>query len=223
MEYGDIINIVTSVVVCISTVISVIIAVIAIMQTKKQIELSNKQNLFKDRIRLYLLFKGLENLYKENKKEIESQKEDNIYFNYEFLFYGMINNSYLESIGNVMKNPLQNPEQKNFLQALEKLQNNAEEMKFLFNGEIGSDIKRFIMAYAELLMSLYKYKILLYKMEEYAKSFPYVDINKAGEDMKEKEHRKSMFKCFDKINDAYKKLESYDIESELTKKIELNI
>ena len=108
-------NIITSIIVCIATVISVIIAAIALVQTKKQVELSNKQNLFKDRIKSYLLIKALTNLYINNREEIEGEKEDNIYFNCEFLFYQMINNSYVENMGNVMSNPLHNPEQKEFL------------------------------------------------------------------------------------------------------------
>ena len=50
----------------------------------------------------------------------------------------MINNSYLENMGNVMSNLLHNPEQKEFLKSLEELRNNAEEMRFLFKGNIGS-------------------------------------------------------------------------------------
>ena len=99
MTAETITNIITSIIVCIATVLSVVIAVIALIQTKKQIEVSNKQNLFKARIKSYLLVKALINLYRNNREEIEGEKEDNIYFNCEFLFYQMINNSYLEIWG----------------------------------------------------------------------------------------------------------------------------
>lgn len=66
---------------------------------KKQIELSNKQKLFKDRVTGYLILKGLINLYNENRNQIEEEKKEGIYFNCEFLFYEMINNSYLEPMG----------------------------------------------------------------------------------------------------------------------------
>ena len=85
MTAETITNIITSIIVCIATVVSTVIAVIALVQTRKQIELSNKQNLFKDRIKSYLLIKALINLYKNNKEEIEGEKEDNIYLNCEFL------------------------------------------------------------------------------------------------------------------------------------------
>lgn len=214
-------NIVTSIIVCIATVISVVIAVIALIQTSKQIELSNKQNLFKDRINNYLLVKALINLYINNREEIEKEKEDNIYFNCEDLFYYMVNNSYLESMGNVMSNPLHNPEQKEFLKSLEELRNNAEKMRFLFKGEIALNTKSFILAYAQLLMSLYQYKIFIKRMEDYSKRYPYVDINKAAKDMKEKDHRKKLFKSFKEITEAYKLLENTKIE-ELENQIDLS-
>ena len=214
-------NIITSIIVCIATVISVIIAAIALVQTKKQVELSNKQNLFKDRIKSFLLIKALTKLYINNREEIEGEKEDNIYFNCEFLFYQMINNSYVENMGNVMSNPLHNPEQKEFLKSLEELQNNAEKLRLLFKGEIGVATKKFILAYAQFLMSLYQYKILINSMKDYAKTYPYVDINKAAEDMKEKEHREKLFEAFKEIGETYKVLEKFDIE-ELVRQIELS-
>ena len=199
MTTNNIINIITSIITCLATITSSVLAVVAIFQIKKQIELSNKQNLFKDRVTGYLILKGLINLYNENRKQIEEEKKEEIYFNCEFLFYEMINNSYLEPMGKVMKSPLHNPEQKEFLKLLEDLRNNAEKMEFIFEGEVAIKIKEFMLAYAELLMELYKYRILIDKMSEYAKSYPVVDINKAAEDMKEIDYRNRLFNCFENI------------------------
>lgn len=120
-----------------------------------------------------------------------------------------------------MSNPLHNPEQKEFLKAVEELRNNAEKMRFLFKGNIGVDTKKFILAYAQFLMSLYQYKILINSMEDYANTYPYLDINKAAEDMKEKERRGNLFEAFKEISKAYKLLEKSNIE-ELEKQIELS-
>lgn len=205
-------NIITLIITCLATITSSVLAVVAIFQTKKQIELSNKQNLFKDRVTGYLILKGLINLYNENRNQIEEEKKEGIYFNCEFLFYEMINNSYLEPMGEVMKSPLHNPEQKEFLKLLEDLRNNAEKMEFIFEGEIAIKIKEFMLAYAELLMELYKYRILIDKMSEYAKSYPVVDINKAAEDMKEIDYRNRLFNCFENIKNKFVMLENIDME-----------
>lgn len=212
MTTENIINIITSIITCLATITSSALAVVAIFQTKKQIELSNKQNLFKDRVTGYLILKGLINLYNENRKQIEEEKKEEIYSNCESLFYGMINNSYLEPMGEVMKSPLHNPEQKEFLKLLEDLRNNAEKMEFIFEGEVAIKIKEFMLAYAELLMELYKYRILIDKMSEYAKSYPAVDINKAAEDMKEIDYRNRLFNCFENIKNKFAMLENIDMK-----------
>lgn len=159
-----------------------------------------------------MILKGLINLYNENRKQIEEEKKEEIYFNCEFLFYEMINNSYLEPMGEVMKSPLHNPEQKEFLKLLEDLRNNAEKMEFIFEGEVAIKIKEFMLAYAELLMELYKYRILIDKMSEYAKSYPVVDINKAAEDMKEIDYRNRLFNCFENIKNKFVMLENIDMK-----------
>ena len=48
---------------CVATIISLIIAVTALTQSYRQTKLSNKQNLFNERVKLYLLIKGLIQLY----------------------------------------------------------------------------------------------------------------------------------------------------------------
>ena len=159
-----------------------------------------------------MILKGLINLYNENRNQIEEEKKEGIYFNCEFLFYEMINNSYLEPMGEVMKSPLHNPEQKEFLKLLEDLRNNAEKMKFIFEGKVAIKIKEFMLAYAELLMELYKYRILIDKMSEYAKSYPVVDINKAAEDMKEIDYRNRLFNCFENIKNKFVMLENIDMK-----------
>mgnify|MGYP004659483543 FL=1 len=111
-----------------------------------------------------------------------------------------------------MKSPIHNPEQKEFLKLLEDLRNNAEKMKFIFEGKVAIKIKEFMLAYAELLMELYKYRILIDKMSEYAKSYPVVDINKAAEDMKEIDYRNRLFNCFENIKNKFVMLENIDME-----------
>lgn len=222
MSVESIVNIITSIIVCVATVVSVVIAVIAIKQAKIQMELSNKNNLFSNRVKGYLIIKGLLNLYNQNKKDIEKGKEDKIYFEVDCLFYGLINNSYLENMGTVIEEPLHNPEHKNFLTLLEKLKNEAEKMRFLFENKIGIYARSFILKYAEVLMKLYQYKILIIKMREYSTTYPMVDIKKAAEDMNEIENRKELFKAFEKLSEEYKLLNNYDFETKIIEEIKLN-
>ena len=70
------INIIVSIITCSTTIISLIIAVIALFQSNKQIKVSNKQNLFNERIKSYLIIKGLMQLYIDNKVTIEEDKKE---------------------------------------------------------------------------------------------------------------------------------------------------
>ena len=63
-----------------SMVLSLIISVIALVNSYKQTELSNKQDLFNERINNFVIVNGLLDLYKSNKSIIEKDKEDEIYF-----------------------------------------------------------------------------------------------------------------------------------------------
>lgn len=115
------INIIVSIITCSTTIISLFIAVIALFQSNKQIKVSNKQNLFNERIKSYLIIKGLMQLYIDNKVTIEEDKKDGIYFVSDFVLGCLTNNSYLEIMGNVINKPIHQEEQKEFLRKIEGL------------------------------------------------------------------------------------------------------
>ncbi|NSB30152.1 hypothetical protein [Clostridium saccharoperbutylacetonicum] len=55
---------------------SAIVAIVAVMHTRKQINLSNKQILFDKRIENYIIATGLIQLYRENCKFINDEKDE---------------------------------------------------------------------------------------------------------------------------------------------------
>ena len=59
MNWSDVISLILS-------IITIIIALIALLQTKTQLRLSNKQQLFDRRLKNYTLFRDLFLLYKNN-------------------------------------------------------------------------------------------------------------------------------------------------------------
>ena len=98
MDVKDKIDIFIAIITCIGTIASIVLAVYAIYQTHKQIKQSNKQNLFNDRVKSYLIIKGLLDLYTENKKTIEEEKKDEVYVCCDMTLEWLVNNSYLETI-----------------------------------------------------------------------------------------------------------------------------
>ena len=156
MDVKDIIEIFIAIITCKGTIVSIAIAIIAIYQTHKQIEQSNKQNLFNDRVKSYLIVKGLLDLYNENKNTIEKEKEDEVYVCCDMTLEWLVNNSYLETMGRIASNPNDLAYRRDFLIKDAELKHEAEKIKFLFDEEINTELYDFISAYEQLIYELYK-------------------------------------------------------------------
>lgn len=88
------------------SVITAIVAVIALIQTKQQIKLSNKQHLFDKRVEHYLIAKGLMQLHETNQILLINKKDEPL-LAMDFIFAQMTNNTYLEKITDVIAHPLE--------------------------------------------------------------------------------------------------------------------
>ena len=113
-------------------IIATIVAIIALFQTNLQIRISNKQYLFERRIKIYTILLGLINLYKENEYLLKENHKEDEPIDVQFLFYGLINNSFLEEQHFAIEKPLEQPYQKKFLIKLEELASIANEIKYIF-------------------------------------------------------------------------------------------
>ena len=114
--------------------ITAIIAIIALIQAKQQIKMSNKQHLFDIRVEHYLIAKGLMQLYETNQYLLMDVK--NVFeFKMHFFFTTMTNNTYLEDITNVISHPLEQPYQKQFLIRMEMMKDASTKIKYVFNGK----------------------------------------------------------------------------------------
>ena len=216
------INIIVSITTCASTIISLIIAVISLFHSNKQTKLSNKQNLFNERVTLYLLIKGLIQLYIDNKEIIEEEKKDEIYFeSYDVLMF-LINHSYLEIMGNVINKPLDQEEQKKFLIKIEELKNEAEKTNFVFDKNISKYLFEFIKSYEQLLMQLYKYIVLIDNIRKIQKQIPTKnDIKVIAQDVNEKNHRTKLIEKFKSLAETFNNLTKYKIMDKVEKQIKL--
>ena len=220
MDSESIINITISAITCSTTILSLIIAIAALFQSYKQIKVSNKQNLFKERLKSYLIIKGLVQLYIDNKGIIEEEKGDKIYFSSDFVLGCLINNSYLEIMGNVINKPLHQEEQKEFLRKIEELKNEAEKTKFIYNKKVSNYLYEFIKAYAELLMQLYKYMVLIDFMRSRQSRDPVKkDINEIAEEVNEEDHRAKLVEKFENVIKAFHNMEEYDVMNNIEKQI----
>lgn len=211
-----------NVIMCISTVASAIIALIALFYSGKQISISNKQNLFDIRVRSYLIIHGLLELYIENKRMIEEEKDDEIYSSADTMLGFLTNNSYLEIMGNVINRPLHQEEQKEFLKKIEELKNEAEKSKLIFKEDVSIFLHEFIKAYEEVLMQLYKYIIIIEKIREYPNKIPIKkETKEIAEEIHEKKYREELFVKFDNLELAFNNMNENEIMNKIKDQIKL--
>ena len=165
MNCSEIINI------CVS-VASIFIALLALFQTKRQITLSNKQQLFDRRLACYLEFNTIYALYITNKNHLE--EADTFCHTNNLIFAWLTNCSDLEEMMLAISNPLHQEEQNVFLTKCEQLKNTAIEISMIFNGSVANIAEDFIASYADLLKAMYRQQVYISKLEEQNKKTPLV-------------------------------------------------
>ena len=202
-------------------IITAFIAIIALLQTHKQIKISNKQFLFDKRLSKYLLTKGLLELYKDNENLLDyTNHPDNESIVVDYQFINLTNNNYLKDVTCVI-NELENKDfKKKFLVKIEELKELSTEVRFLFPNKSGLLIGNFIMKYQNVLMELYKYQIILDLIKNDNTSrenkTTYIDLQK---EYGELGHR---YRLYDAINDLKKSY--YEVlEKKAINKIEKSI
>lgn len=157
MSLTNAINIVVS-------LISIVIALFALYQTKQQITLSNKQQLFDRRLSCYTKFITIYTLF-NGSKVIINTKDAFVYLD-EFEYSFLINCSDLEEMIQAISKPLQQNEQKAFLKKIEELKNLALEISMVFDGESGEVLSNFVSSYTDLLIKLYRQRIAVSKLRD---------------------------------------------------------
>lgn len=201
------------------SVITAIVAVVALIQTQVQIKVSNKQHLFDKRIKNYLIAEGLVQLYEKNQLSLKHEKDEPI-LAIDFEFFLLTNNTFLEQITRVISNTLEPSIQKEFLIKLENIKDIAAKIKFLFSKESAVLLGDFVMRYQELLFSMYKYKILIDKMQEASQNYHWTLVE-TQENLNESEQRGELLKAFDNLEYAYTQLKENCVEEILEKQIKL--
>ena len=141
-------------------------ALIALFISCKQMALSNKQCLFDRRLKVYMLVQGLMALCREYLNGILTERNNGPEYSVGSMFANLTNNSYLESMENAIEHPLQSPFQQDFLRQREELRKVAMECELMFKGKEAGVYGDFVRAYEKTLAAMYRYKIVIDKMEE---------------------------------------------------------
>lgn len=204
-------------------IITIIATLIALWQTHKQIKISNKQYLFDKRLSKYLLAKGLLELYKDNECLLDyTDDPDNEAIIVDYQFINLTNNSYLKDVTCIINEPKNNEFKTNFLVKIEELKKLSNEIRFLFRDNSGVLLGNFIMEYQNVLMELYKYQIVLDKMQNDEiprKNKP--TYNELQNEYGELKHRHRLYDAIDELKKSYHEVISKKVINKIEKSIKL--
>ena len=204
-------------------IITIIATLIALLQTHKQIKISNKQYLFDKRLSKYLLAKGLLELYKDNESLLDytdDPDDEAIIVDYQFI--NLTNNNYLKDVTCIINELKNNEFKNNFLVKIEELKKLSNEVRFLFQNKNGLLLSNFIMKYQNVLMELYKYQIVLDLMKKYEiprKNKP--TYNELQNEYGELKHRHRLYGAIDDLKKSYHEVVSKKVINKIEKSIKL--
>ncbi len=157
MSSSEVANIVVS-------TISAAIAIVALFQTKRQIALSNKQQLFDRRLSRYTEVNTIYSLYAANKLQLKD--ESVFYHTNDLIFSWLTNCADLEEMVLAVANPLHQKEQKILLTKYEKLKNAAVEISMVFDGDAAEIAGEFVSSFADLLKAMYQQQVFISNLKE---------------------------------------------------------
>ena len=204
-------------------IITIIATLIALWQTHKQIKISNKQYLFDKRLSKYLLAKGLLELYKDNESLLDyTDDPDTEAIIVDYQFINLTNNNYLKDVTYIINEPKNNEFKNNFLVKIEELKQLSNEVRFLFPNKSGLLLSNFIMKYQNVLMELYKYQIVLDKMQNdeiSRKNKP--TYNELQNEYGELKHRHRLYDAIDDLKKSYHEVISKKVINKIEKSIKL--
>lgn len=204
----------------VSSVIAIIVALFSLLFSCVQIYLSNKQCLFERRLNAYMLVQGMTDLCREYLDGILKGRNYGPEPSVDTMFGYLTNNSYLESMANAIEHPVQSPYNQDFLRKREELRKVAMECELIFKGKETLTYSAFVRAYEKTLAVMYRYKIVVDKMEEENKKHRTTDealINMCGEESA----RHDLYDALEALKAAYDAVEQEEVERKIRKQITL--
>ena len=135
------------------SLVAIVISVIAILQTKKQSELSNKQQLFDRRLEKYTIIKDLVNSY-ANAEPLVTSKEVEINDYREAILITMLNTPELEDSIKAVEDPM-DKYRVIFYDKMRMLKQLSEETRIIFENKEAVLVSDFIMQYRKFLEYLF--------------------------------------------------------------------
>lgn len=200
------------------TIVSVIIALIALWQTKKQIELSNKHQLFDRRLEKYLFIKKLFDMYTDTNVFVKDKKA--LAIGPEMAFTYLTYTTELEECIEAIDKPLNSEKQSNFLKKIEQIKYISEESQMIWEFEEINLISDFLDGYAELLIKLYQQKIYIENVSNNnGNIFDFTNLSE--DDLLSNAEKIELFASAERLNILCEEIEKEEVLDKLKKQTQL--
>lgn len=199
------------------SVITVAGTIIALIQTRQQMRLSNKQALFEKRLNTYMFVKGLMVLCNSNKAHFREYRDDVCLSSNTIIFCFLTNNSCLKELSDTIKNSSDDNYRVELLKKLEEIKSTATRIELIFRGKKRFFCSEFVSDYGEVLWRMYQYQIVCDKIEERHKSR--IELENLCGIYREPNYRKDVYDAMNKLVESYYKLEK--VENKIRKQIVL--
>ena len=183
-----------------------------------QMRQSNRQALFSRRLNLWLTTEKLMDVYSENAERL--RPSDGAQLANDLRFSWLTNTTSLQEIGPAISNVLNGEWQLKLHLKLDEMRSQASEARYIFKGNSGLAISRFLGAYQELLFKMYQYQILVNDMLDMAREHR-LTLEEACADVHEEEFRKELFAAQDTLSAAYQELSTRKIRGKIKRQMRL--
>lgn len=202
------------------SVITALTATLALVLSVRQIRLSNKQQLFDRRLKVYMLANGLISLCKDNYIWLSPKREQIPQFANDYIFIWLTNNTYMENQVDAIEHPLEQPFHKEFLRKREELRITAAEIDLIFKGKVALAYSNFLRSYEAALAAMYEYQIIVDEMQKENEKHP-MTIEEAGKMFSEEKYRDSLYDAMDNLRKAYDAVAEEKVKKQIKKQFKL--
>ena len=165
--------------------------------------MANRQSLFDRRLRIWIITEKLIQLCRINPEL--SKKDNEPQFAIDLCFKRLTNTTYLQEISAAISHVLESEHQLKLHLKLDEMKSLSMEATFVFKGQPKTTIAEFIDAYQALLLTIYRYQIILNEMQANSRKFHW-SRDEAVEKLGEERYRAELYRAEDRLTAAYEKL-----------------
>lgn len=199
---------------------TIVLSCVAIGINIYQNRASKKQNLFDRRLRLYLEFLDIWNLYKNNIFFLDKLNPTSI----DVVFSYITNSANFYVLADIMPEPLDNTKKVKFLTACESMKKDAKEFRFVYDKKY-IKCANFIEAYVNMIQQFHRQQVFIKSLDKQSKERIDRGFDPLEYDYVEKECKKfaetknGLFSSIQDIKNIYEAIEKDKLLEKLEKVI----